>query len=54
MAEKKTTQTALIPSVLYDEGKKKIQPVGILLRQFGKGRFGLQRPAIVSAGRPHQ
>lgn len=34
----KTRQVAIIPSGLYDNGK--IEPGGILVHQFGKGKFG--------------
>ena len=38
--EDRTMRTALIPSGLYDADKNKIQPGGILVQQFGKGRVG--------------
>ncbi|MHC1760509.1 MAG: hypothetical protein AB9917_13575 [Negativicutes bacterium] len=38
--EDRTRRTSLIPSGLYDADKKKIQPGGILVQQFGKGRIG--------------
>lgn len=39
--EDRTRRTALIPSGLYDSVTNKVEPGGILVQQFGRGKVGL-------------